>query len=223
MLESTLKEQLKGIFAGLNANYTFDISISPAHESRQELLDLLGDVASCSDKISMRVSDGDGLELCRKARASGGIPALFLTARDEEEEMIKAFDFGADDYLVKPFSMAVLLKHIEAILRRTGKKHEIFQYENLKIDFERKQVFRETEEVRLTAKEYKLLEILAKNKGRVLTKTMLLQQVWDAEGAFVEENTVNVTLNRLKKKIEPDPSNPIYITNLFGLGYTFGK
>ena len=119
--------------------------------------------------------------------------------------------------------MAVLLKHIEAIIRRTGENHEIFQYENLKIDFERKQVFRETEEVRLTAKEYKLLEILAKNKGRVLTKTMLLQQVWDAEGAFVEENTVNVTLNRLKKKIEPDPSNPIYITNLFGLGYTFGK
>ena len=173
--------------------------------------------------IDRNLPDGDGLELCRKARASGGIPALFLTARDEEEEMIKAFDFGADDYLVKPFSMAVLLKHIEAILRRTGKKHEIFQYENLKIDFERKQVFRETEEVRLTAKEYKLLEILAKNKGRVLTKTMLLQQVWDAEGAFVEENTVNVTLNRLKKKIEPDTSNPIYITNLFGLGYTLGK
>lgn len=173
--------------------------------------------------IDRNLPDGDGLELCRKARASGGIPALFLTARDEEEEMIKAFDLGADDYLVKPFSMAVLLKHIEAILRRIGKNYEIFQYENLKIDFERKKVFIETEEVRLTAKEYKLLEILAKNKGRVLTKTMLLQQVWDAEGAFVEENTVNVTLNRLKKKIEPDPSNPIYITNLFGLGYTFGK
>ena len=137
--------------------------------------------------------------------------------------MIKAFDLGADDYLVKPFSLAVLLKHIEAIFRRMGKNREIFQYENLKIDFERKQVFSETEEVKLTAKEYKLLEILAKNKGRVLTKTMLLQQVWDVEGTFVEENTVNVTLNRLKKKIEPDPSNPIYITNLFGIGYTFGK
>ena len=89
--------------------------------------------------IDRNLPDGDGLELCRKARASGGIPALFLTARDEEE-MIKAFDFGADDYLVKPFSMAVLLKHIEAILRRTGKKHEIFQYENLKMRLERKQV-----------------------------------------------------------------------------------
>lgn len=82
--------------------------------------------------IDRNLPDGDGLELCRKARESGGIPALFLTARDEEEEMIKAFDLGADDYLVKPFSMAVLLKHIEAILRRTGENHEIFQYENLK-------------------------------------------------------------------------------------------
>ena len=93
--------------------------------------------------IDRNLPDGDGLELCRKARASGGIPALFLTARDEEEEMIKAFDLGADDYLVKPFSMAVLLKHIEAILRRIGKNYEIFQYENLKIDFERKKVFRD--------------------------------------------------------------------------------
>lgn len=173
--------------------------------------------------IDRNLPDGDGLELCRKARESGEIPALFLTARDEEEEIVKAFDLGADDYLVKPFSMAVLLKHVEAILRRAGKNHEIFQYDNLKMDFERKQVFSKTEEIKLTAREYKLLEILAKNKGRVLTKTMILQQVWDTEGKFVEENTMHVTLNRLKKKIEPDPSNPIYITNLFGLGYTFGK
>lgn len=173
--------------------------------------------------IDRNLPDGDGVELCRKVKVCEHIPVLFLTARDEEKEVIKAFDLGADDYLVKPFSMAVLLKHIEAIFRRMGKNREIFQYENLKIDFERKQVFSETEEVKLTAKEYKLLEILAKNKGRVLTKTMLLQQVWDVEGTFVEENTVNVTLNRLKKKIEPDPSNPIYITNLFGIGYTFGK
>lgn len=173
--------------------------------------------------IDRNLPDGDGVELCRKVKVCEDIPVLFLTARDEEKEVIKAFDLGADDYLVKPFSMAVLLKHIEAIFRRMGKNREIFQYENLKIDFERKQVFSETEEVKLTAKEYKLLEILAKNKGRVLTKTMLLQQVWDVEGTFVEENTVNVTLNRLKKKIEPDPSNPIYITNLFGIGYTFGK
>lgn len=173
--------------------------------------------------IDRNLPDGDGVALCRKVKVCEDIPVLFLTARDEEKEVIKAFDLGADDYLVKPFSMAVLLKHIEAIFRRMGKNREIFQYENLKIDFERKQVFSETEEVKLTAKEYKLLEILAKNKGRVLTKTMLLQQVWDVEGTFVEENTVNVTLNRLKKKIEPDPSNPIYITNLFGIGYTFGK
>ena len=68
-----------------------------------------------------------------------------------------------------------------------------------------------------------LLELLARNKGKVVTKTMILEQVWDADGSFVEENTVNVTLNRLKKKIEPDPVNPVYIRNVFGLGYTFGE
>ena len=99
---------------------------------------------------------------------------------------------------------------------------EVFLYRGLTINPERKQVAREGKEIRLTPKEYALLDLLARNRGRVLTKTMILEQVWDNQGAFVEENTVNVTLNRLKKKIEPDPEKPVYIRNVFGLGYTFG-
>ena len=110
----------------------------------------------------------------------------------------------------------------EAVLRRTQGEKEVFLYRGLTIDPERKQVAREGEEIRLTPREYALLDLLARNRGRVLTKTMILEQVWDNQGAFVEENTVNVTLNRLKKKIEPDPENPVYIRNVFGLGYTFG-
>ena len=106
--------------------------------------------------------------------------------------------------------------------RRTQGEKEVFLYRGLTIDPERKQVAREGEEIRLTPREYALLDLLARNRGRVLTKTMILEQVWDNQGAFVEENTVNVTLNRLKKKIEPDPENPVYIRNVFGLGYTFG-
>ena len=140
--------------------------------------------------LDINLPDGEGTRICQAAREYSRIPVLFLTARDEEEDMLRAFDLGADDYLVKPFSMAVLLKHVEAVLRRT--------------------------------KEYALFELLARNRGRVLTKTMILEQIWDNQGAFVEENTVNVTLNRLKKKIEPDPENPVYIRNVFGLGYTFG-
>lgn len=173
--------------------------------------------------IDINLPGGDGLAICKRAEDYGQIPAIFLTARDEEEDMIRAFDLGADDYLVKPFPMPVLLKHIEAVLRRTEEKKSLFRYMDLTIDFELKKVTYGEEEIKLTAKEYKLLALLAANKGRVVTKELILAQVWDAEGSFVEENTVNVTLGRLKKKIEPDPANPLFIKNVFGLGYTFGK
>ena len=173
--------------------------------------------------IDISLPDGEGTEICCQARAYSPIPVLFLTARDEERDMIEAFDLGADDYLVKPFPMQVLLKHVEAILRRTGGEDDVILYRGLAVNPGRKQVLRDGEEIRLSAREYALLELLARNQGKVVTKAMILEQVWDAEGTFVEENTVNVTLNRLKKKIEPDPSDPIYIRNVFGLGYTFGE
>ena len=148
----------------------------------------------------------------------------FLTARDDEVDMLRAFDCGADDYLVKPFSMAVLLKHAQAVLRRTGEEDaKLFCYEDLSIDFARKQVTSQGRSVNLTNKEYDLLALLARNRTKVITKQMMLEQIWDVQGSFVEENTVNVTLSRLRKKIEPDPANPVYIKNVFGLGYTFGE
>ena len=151
------------------------------------------------------------------------IGIIMLTARGEDVDRILGLELGADDYLVKPFPMPVLLKHVEAILRRTSGEEEGILYRGLRIQPERKQVLREGKEIRLSAREYALLELLARNRGKVVTKPMILEQVWDAGGSFVEENTVNVTLNRLKKKIEPDPANPVYIRNVFGLGYTFGE
>ena len=91
------------------------------------------------------------------------------------------------------------------------------------IDYDKKQVQLAGSPVKLTPREYQLLELLSQNRGRVVTKDMILEKVWDSRGVFVDNNTVNVTLNRLKKKIEPDPSHPLYIRNIFGLGYTFGE
>lgn len=174
--------------------------------------------------IDIGLPAGEGFALCQKVRDCGGTPVIFLTARDDEMDMIRAFDCGADDYLVKPFPMAVLLKHAEAVLRRMGEGHtQAFSYEGLRIDFARKQVTSGGRDVKLTPKEYVLLELLARNHKRVVTKRMILEQIWDAKGSYVEENTVNVTLSRLRKKIEPDPDNPIYIKTVFGLGYTFGE
>ncbi|MCI8307505.1 MAG: response regulator transcription factor [Lachnospiraceae bacterium] len=174
--------------------------------------------------IDIGLPDGDGFALCRQVRADRDIPVIFLTARDEEADMLRGFDCGADDYLVKPFPMTVLLKHAQAVLRRTTDGGAgIFSYRELSIDFERKQVISGGSKVSLTPKEYSLLELLAKNRKRVITKQIMLEQLWDVQGSFVDENTVNVTLYRLRKKIEPDPSNPTYIKNVFGIGYTFGE
>ncbi len=174
--------------------------------------------------VDICLPEGDGFTLCRQIRRSGQTPVIFLTAQDGEADMLRAFDCGADDYLVKPFPLAVLLKHAEAVLRRSGEQNpEVLCYEELSIDFKRKQVKCRGDIVKLTPKEYQLLELLAKNRKKVITKRMMLEKIWDEEGSFVEENTVNVTLSRLKKKIEPDPSCPVYIKNVFGLGYTFGE
>lgn len=174
--------------------------------------------------VDIGLPDGDGFALCRKVQESTQIPVIFLTARDDEADMLRAFDCGADDYLVKPFPMAVLLKHAQAVLRRTGEEDaKLFCYEDLSIDFARKQVTSQGRSVNLTNKEYDLLALLVRNRTKVITKQMMLEQIWDVQGSFVEENTVNVTLSRLRKKIEPDPASPVYIKNVFGLGYTFGE
>lgn len=174
--------------------------------------------------IDVGLPDGDGFSLCRQVRERGDIPVIFLTARDDETDMLRGFDCGADDYLVKPFPMPVLLRHAQAVLRRAGREEaQTFCYEDLMVDFERKQVIVGGKAVSLTRKEYSLLELLVRNRKKVVTKQMMLELVWDEEGSFVEENTVNVTLFRLRKKIEPDPANPIYVRNVFGIGYTFGE
>ena len=164
--------------------------------------------------IDRGLADGDGVELCRQRSGQEKLPAIFLTA----------FDAGADDYLVKPVALAVLLKHIEAVLRRTGgEPNQVFYYQDFSLDYDRKEARIQGQPVALTPKEYGILEILTKNKKKVVTKRMLLEQVWDDGGNFVEENTLHVTLNRLKKKIEPDPAHPVYVKNVLGLGHTFGE
>ncbi len=171
--------------------------------------------------LDIGLAGGSGIEICRTVR--GRAPVIFLTAKDGEEDMLRAFDCGADDYLVKPFPMPVLAAHIQAVLRRSGGSRNVLYYRDMHIDYDKKQVQLSQTAVKLTPREYQLLELLSQNRGRVVTKDMILEKIWDSRGAFVDDNTVNVTLNRLKKKIEPDPSHPVYIRNIFGLGYTFGE
>lgn len=173
--------------------------------------------------IDINLPDGDGISLCREIREYEDIPAIFLTGRDEEEDMLGAFTAGADDYVVKPFPMSVLMKRIQAVLHRCGEHKEELLYHGLRIQFSRKRVTLEDREIALTPTEYRLLEYLAVNKGQVLSRDQILERVWDIDGAFVGENTVSVVVNRLRRKIEPDLQNPVFIKNIFGQGYLFGE
>jgi len=170
--------------------------------------------------LDINLPDGIGFTICRQ---SGEIPIIFLTARDDEIDMIKAYDFGCEDYIVKPFSIEVLKRRIQVVLRRETASEDLFQYKTLAIDYKKKQVSVGENIVKLTAKEYRLLEYLSRNTGQVLSKEMILQEVWDIDGMFVVDNTVSVTVNRLKKKIEPDPAEPVFIKNIFGMGYVLGE
>lgn len=147
------------------------------------------------------------------------VPAVFLTARDDERDMLRAFDLGADDYVVKPFSMKVLLKRIERILKM-NREGRMLTCGDITLYPEKKQVFSGNEEIFLTAKEYQLLELFMENQDKVLTKENILDRVWGIDGAFIEENTVSVTISRLKKKLGEGQS---YIKNVFGLGYRMGE
>lgn len=170
--------------------------------------------------LDINLPDGLGFQVCERAK---DIPVLFLTARDDEVDMINAYDQGCEDYIVKPFSTEVLKKKIQVVLRRNAGLSDSFHYRTLSIDYKKKQVTQQGELVQLTAKEFQLLEYLTKNVGQVVSKEAILQKVWDLEGSFVGENTVSVTINRLRKKIEVDTLKNQYIKNIFGMGYIFGE
>ena len=173
----------------------------------------------------------NGYEVAEKLKAdpqTQEIPIIFLTARDTEADMIEGFRAGCDDYIAKPFSVELLYQRIEAVLRRSenaldGVKRERFHYGDMSVDFERMQVYISDEPVKLSVTEYRILELLIKNKGRVLTRDMIIQKIWDDNENYVDENTLNVHIRRLRQKIEKDAGNPEYVITVFGIGYTFGE
>ncbi len=175
--------------------------------------------------LDINLPDGNGLELCGEIREVSNIPIIFLTANDTDEDMINGFKWGCDDYIPKPFSTEILLQRIKAVLRRAGSNDErnIFTYKGLSVDFDRMAVSVESNPVKLSATEYKLLEVLIKNKGHVLTRNMLFEKVWDIDGNYIDENTLSVHIRRLRNKLGDDSKNPKYIITVFGIGYTFGE
>lgn len=192
-------------------------------------LEALNECRSCSyDLILMDINlpDGNGYTLCEKIRDKvGDIPIIFITANDTEEDMLRGFKVGCDDYIAKPFSIEVLRKKVMVTLKRVVKNTDdnVIRYNDLLVDIDKMLVLVRGQQCKLTATEYKLLEYMVINKGRVLTRDMLLSDLWDANGNFVDDNTLRVQIKRLRQKIEVDPKCPEYILTIFGIGYTFGS
>ena len=163
-----------------------------------------------------------GIDFCKKLLKYKEIPVIFLTAKDDEEYILEGYEAGCQEYVTKPVSPKVLLKKVEVILKR-NRSGNIMEYKDLRIDFDKRKVWNCDTEIKLTIKEWKVLSILAASRGNIVTKEMLLEKIWDADNNFVDDHALTVVINRLRKKIEPDPSSPVYVKNVFGVGYTFGE
>lgn len=194
-------------------------SIEEAKLQFQKLAEKHGDFNAVSFLIQdVNLPDGEGFELCRWIKEQAEMPVLFLTARDLEEDVLKGYDLGAEDYVTKPFSMKILLRKIELILRRTQpEQSKGYNDGYLRIDWEQVKVIVDQKECALTPTEFRLLKLLAENKGRLLTYEILLEQLWDCDGQFVDKHTLAVNINRLRRKLENAEHK--YISNVYGMGY----
>ena len=174
--------------------------------------------------LDVMLPDGNGYEFLQQLREHDEDTAvIFLTACDEEVNIVMGLDIGGDDYITKPFRVRELISRINAILRRKGKSQDsnkkILKFKNISIHTLEARVFKNNEEIFLTSAEYKLLLILIQNKNMVLSRAQILEKLWDVTYDFINDNTLSVYIKRLREKIEDDSSKPQYILTVRGLGY----
>ena len=169
--------------------------------------------------LDVTLPDGTGFSVCEKVRTKDSqIPILFLTASDEEVNVIRGLDCGGDDYVTKPFKIGELCSRIRALLRRTQNTSTL-TFDSLSIDTAANRVTVNDRTIELTRAEYRLLYLLARNAGIVVTRERILDELWDHSGDFVDDNTLSVYVRRLREKIEPDPAHPSYLITVRGFGY----
>lgn len=175
--------------------------------------------------LDLTLPDGSGYDVCRAVKAKGDFPVLFLTAFDDEVNVVMGLELGADDYISKPFRVKELLARIKSVLRRykTDMSDGTVYLRNLEIRTGEAKVLKNGEEIILTAMEYRLLLILLNNRGRVLSRSALLENIWDVEGDFVNDNTLTVYIKRLRDKIEDNPDSPSIIKTVRGMGYVISN
>ena len=172
--------------------------------------------------VDISLAQGNGFAVCAAIKAKTDTPVIFLTASGDEYSVVTGLDMGADDYISKPFRPRELVSRIRTVLRRTGRSQPVFCLSGLHVDTERGQVRKNGREVFLSALEYRLLLVFCSNPGKVLSRSRLLEEIWDVAGDYVNDNTLTVYIKRLRDKIEDDPQDPQRIRTVRGLGYKMG-
>jgi DNA-binding response OmpR family regulator len=176
--------------------------------------------------LDVLLPDGTGYEFCQEIRKTSSVPTIFLTACDDEVNVIMGLDIGGDDYITKPFGVRELISTIKAVIRRTSKKENFcgkLISGNINIDILKMEVKKNSTDISLTQMEYKLIVAFMNNPNVLLTRNKLLELLWDVDDNFVDGNTLSVYIRRLREKIEPSSNNPEYILTIRGSGYIWNK
>lgn len=205
------------VYALTKEGFALDVAMT-VREARAQLAAQAYDLLL----LDQTLPDGSGLSLCEEVRAGGNaVPIIFLTAMDEEIQVIRALDAGGDDYITKPFKLGELCSRIRAQLRRSGmlRQQEQEPVSEGTVRIEGGRAYRAGEALELTATELRLLACFLRNRGQVLTREQLLAALWDEDANFVDDNTLSVYIRRLREKVERDPSAPQHLRTVRGLGY----
>lgn len=197
-----------------NAGYEVD-SVMRAADATQKAKEDAYDLVV----LDVNLPDGNGFDVCKVIKEAQDTAIIFVTAQDMESDMLKGYEYGADDYVTKPFSVAVFQKKVAVILSRIERNSEpdVFTDGYLSVDFESNSCMADGKTIALTPKEWKLLKIFTKNKEQLLTRQILLEKLWDLDGNFVDDHTLTTTLSGLRKKLETN--NHFYIQTVYGMGY----
>ena len=194
----------------------FDTQIAGSKKEACECL-----LAQAFDLVLLDVSlpDGNGFSICAEIKREYEIPVIFLTASGDEYSVVAGLDMGADDYIAKPFRPRELISRIRSVLRRCKKEQRILSCGDLRVNVSSATVTKGEKELFLSALEYRLLLLLLQNKGQILTRNQLLEEIWDASGEYVNDNTLSVYMKRLREKIEENPQSPRLLHTIRGIGY----
>ena len=214
--DETLGRGITMALTGPETSVVCRTSLSSAREALEEdRFDLL--------ILDVNLPDGSGLDLLRQVRAEGdATPVVLLTANDLELDEVTGLEAGADDYVTKPFSLAVLRARVNAQLRRSAPKvSQTLTVGPFAFNFEQMDFRRDGRGVELSKTEQKLLRVLLENRGHAVPRATLVDRVWTDGAEFVEENALSVTVKRLRSKLEADPSKPEYLKTVYGIGYTW--